>query len=123
MLTIPAISSSSSSSLHLLRRNPRSRVSNIFCSSASSHESPPQSEHRPRGGHAGLRLDETVEAGSGRSRLDSWISFRFHGVSRARIQVSIRSGLVAVNGRPVEKVLSCCCSVCVNLLSFLFEIL
>ncbi|XP_039133785.1 RNA pseudouridine synthase 2, chloroplastic isoform X1 [Dioscorea cayenensis subsp. rotundata] len=104
MLTIPAISSSSSSSLHLLRRNPRSRVSNIFCSSASSHESPPQSEHRPRGGHAGLRLDETVEAGSGRSRLDSWISFRFHGVSRARIQASIRSGLVAVNGRPVEKV-------------------
>ncbi|KAJ0967881.1 hypothetical protein J5N97_024798 [Dioscorea zingiberensis] len=105
MLTVPAAatSSSSSSSLRLLRKTPGSRLSKILCYSNSSLESH-QSEHRPRRSHAGLRLDETVEVGSGRSRLDSWISSRFHGVSRARIQSSIRSGLVAVNGRPVEKV-------------------
>ena len=59
-----------------------------------------------RGCHGGTRLEETVPAGEGRSRIDAWISARLGGggVSRARIQASIRAGLVAVNGRPVSKV-------------------
>ncbi|GJM97427.1 hypothetical protein PR202_ga14354 [Eleusine coracana subsp. coracana] len=61
-----------------------------------------------RGGHGGTRLEEAVPAGEGRSRLDAWISARLGsgGVSRARVQASIRAGLVAVNGRPVSKVSS-----------------
>ena len=61
---------------------------------------------RRRGGHAGTRLEEAVPAGEGRSRVDAWISERLGGggVSRARVQASIRAGLVAVNGRPVSKV-------------------
>ncbi|VAI81381.1 unnamed protein product [Triticum turgidum subsp. durum] len=59
-----------------------------------------------RGGHAGTRLEEAVPAAEGRSRVDAWISARLGGggVSRARVQASIRAGLVAVNGRPVSKV-------------------
>jgi tRNA pseudouridine synthase 2 len=59
-----------------------------------------------RGGHAGTRLEEAVPAGEGRSRVDAWISARLGGggVSRARVQASIRAGLVAVNGRPISKV-------------------
>uniref|UniRef100_A0A0E0Q2Q1 RNA pseudouridine synthase 2, chloroplastic n=1 Tax=Oryza rufipogon TaxID=4529 RepID=A0A0E0Q2Q1_ORYRU len=59
-----------------------------------------------RGGHGGTRLEEAVPAGEGRSRIDAWISARLGGggVSRARIQASIRAGLVVVNGRPVSKV-------------------
>uniref|UniRef100_A0A0D9WU72 RNA pseudouridine synthase 2, chloroplastic n=1 Tax=Leersia perrieri TaxID=77586 RepID=A0A0D9WU72_9ORYZ len=59
-----------------------------------------------RGCHGGTRLEEAVPAGEGRSRIDAWISARLGGggVSRARIQASIRAGLVAVNGRPVSKV-------------------
>jgi hypothetical protein len=47
-----------------------------------------------------------VPVGEGRSRVDAWISARLGGggVSRARVQASIRAGLVAVNGRPVSKV-------------------
>ncbi|RRT70559.1 hypothetical protein B296_00021628 [Ensete ventricosum] len=110
MLTmLPAAASSSSfSSLNLLRRNPnRSRVSprTLQCSSSPDldPESPP-----PRGeiraNHAGVRLEERVEVRTEKTRIDSWISSRIRGVSRARIQSSIRSGLVAVNGRTVNKV-------------------
>ncbi|RWW30613.1 hypothetical protein BHE74_00040083 [Ensete ventricosum] len=111
MLTmLPAAASSSSfSSLNLLRRNPnRSRVSprTLQCSSSPDldPESPP-----PRGeiraNHAGVRLEERVEVRTEKTRIDSWISSRIRGVSRARIQSSIRSGLVAVNGRTVNKVI------------------
>uniref|UniRef100_A0ACD5ZH65 Uncharacterized protein n=1 Tax=Avena sativa TaxID=4498 RepID=A0ACD5ZH65_AVESA len=66
---------------------------------------PPPAPSR-RGGHAGTRLEEAVPPGEGRSRVDAWISARLGGggVSRARVQASIRAGLVAVNGRPVSKV-------------------
>ncbi|XP_072993369.1 RNA pseudouridine synthase 2, chloroplastic isoform X1 [Typha latifolia] len=114
MLSFPAAaatattsSSSISSSLAFLRGNSRSRVSkSLFSSSSSSsprnldpHPSPP-----PRSNHAGFRLEETVDSGSNKSRLDAWISSRIEGVSRARIQSSIRSGLVSVNGRTIDKV-------------------
>ncbi|KAI4390001.1 hypothetical protein MLD38_002160 [Melastoma candidum] len=54
--------------------------------------------------YAGFRLEETVEAKSGKVRLDAWISSRMENVSRARVQESIRSGLVTVNGRVIDKV-------------------
>lgn len=58
----------------------------------------------PRVNNAGLKLEETVDAVKGKIRLDSWISSRVHGVSRARVQSSIRLGLVSVNGQVVDKV-------------------
>ncbi|XP_038704289.1 RNA pseudouridine synthase 2, chloroplastic isoform X2 [Tripterygium wilfordii] len=54
--------------------------------------------------YAGLRLEETVDINSSKLRIDSWISSRIVGISRARVQSSIRSGLVAVNGSIVHKV-------------------
>nr|CAD1830548.1 unnamed protein product [Ananas comosus var. bracteatus] len=74
-----------------------------MCSS-SALDPDPNPSPRLRSSHAGARLEEAVEVGSGRSRLDAWLASRIRGVSRARIQSSIRSGLVAVNGRTVDKV-------------------
>ncbi|RWR90682.1 RNA pseudouridine synthase 2, chloroplastic isoform X1 [Cinnamomum micranthum f. kanehirae] len=107
-----------SSSLYLLRRNPRcTRVFKLLCSSSSSttttstksstpvDQSQHNHNHPVRGNYAGVRLQETVvNKLSKKSRLDSWISSRIQGVSRARIQSSIRSGLVSVNGRIISKV-------------------
>lgn len=45
-----------------------------------------------------------METKSGKVRLDAWISSRIFGISRTRVQASIRAGLVAVNGRVVDKV-------------------
>lgn len=58
----------------------------------------------PRTNYAGMRLEEIVETKSGKVRLDSWISCRIDGISRARVQSSIRAGLVSVNGRVIDKV-------------------
>jgi len=57
---------------------------------------------------SGVRLEEAVDStiGSTKLRLDSWISSRINGISRARVQSSIKSGLVHVNGRVVDKVIS-----------------
>ncbi|KAI4316988.1 hypothetical protein L6164_024905 [Bauhinia variegata] len=57
-----------------------------------------------RANYGGVRLDDAVEVKSGKVRLDSWISSRIGGISRARVQSSIRAGLVYVNGRLVDKV-------------------
>ncbi|KAH7523469.1 hypothetical protein FEM48_Zijuj06G0014600 [Ziziphus jujuba var. spinosa] len=57
-----------------------------------------------RNNYSGVRLEETVAVDSRKLRLDSWISSRVSGISRARVQSSIRSGLVSVNGRIVDKV-------------------
>lgn len=54
--------------------------------------------------YSGVILQETVDVNTGKLRLDSWISSRIHGISRARVQSSIRSGLVCVNGRVIDKV-------------------
>lgn len=59
-----------------------------------------------RTNYAGVRLEEIVDINSGKLRLDSWISSRISGISRARVQSSIRAGLVHVNGRVVDKVTS-----------------
>ncbi|KAK8642333.1 hypothetical protein V6N13_011680 [Hibiscus sabdariffa] len=68
-------------------------------SSAANHQEP------IRTSYAGVQLEETVdETKQGKLRLDSWISSRIQGISRARVQSSIKSGLVTVNGRVVDKV-------------------
>ncbi|KAJ7957915.1 RNA pseudouridine synthase [Quillaja saponaria] len=57
-----------------------------------------------RTNYAGVQLEEIVDLNSGKLRLDTWISSRINGISRARVQSSIRSGLVSVNGCVVDKV-------------------
>ncbi|WOL05289.1 hypothetical protein Cni_G14016 [Canna indica] len=115
MLLLPAPASSPSSSysclsssLKFLCRNPiRSRVSSrALCrlNSSASPEAEPTPEGDIRANHAGLRIEEMVEVGADKTRIDSWISSRIRGVSRARIQSSIRSGLVSVNGQTIAKV-------------------
>ena len=97
--------------LSALLRRPTNRAHGLrathpvvcFSSGTTTEAAVPESH---RGRHGGTRLEEAVPAGEGRSRLDAWISARLGsgGVSRARVQASIRAGLVAVNGRPVSKV-------------------
>ncbi|KAJ4963821.1 hypothetical protein NE237_023760 [Protea cynaroides] len=98
-----------SSSLYLLHRCPRFPwVLRTFSSSASTRDSVSDQSPQPhvvkRSNYAGVRLEEIVEVGSEKSRIDSWISSRISGVSRARVQSTIRSGLVTVNGRIIDKV-------------------
>ncbi|KAK4429435.1 RNA pseudouridine synthase 2, chloroplastic [Sesamum alatum] len=54
--------------------------------------------------YSGVKIEERVELDSGKLRLDSWISSRINGISRARVQSSIRTGLVSVNGHVINKV-------------------
>nr|XP_043616564.1 RNA pseudouridine synthase 2, chloroplastic [Erigeron canadensis] len=62
----------------------------------------PDAETESRTNYAGVRLEESVEEGK-KMRLDSWISNRISGISRARVQSSIKSGLVSVNHHVVVK--------------------
>jgi 23S rRNA pseudouridine1911/1915/1917 synthase len=93
----------------LLLRPPTKRARALRATHPSRFSSGTTSAEPDEGGHGGARLleEEAVPAGEGRSRVDAWISARLgsEGVSRARVQASIRAGLVAVNGRPVSKVL------------------
>ncbi|KAM7514033.1 hypothetical protein LguiA_003616 [Lonicera macranthoides] len=100
-------------SLRFLPPNPNiSRVSFLVraCCSSNSNvdsetdESSTQVISQQRYNYAGVRLEESVDTKSGKLRLDSWISSRITGISRARVQSSIRSGLVSVNGRTTDKV-------------------
>ncbi|XP_065851531.1 RNA pseudouridine synthase 2, chloroplastic-like isoform X2 [Euphorbia lathyris] len=99
----------SSSSLPLFRRKSRRfpcmlllRV--VRACSNSSGELNSCENQKQRINFAGVRLEEIVDPKAGKLRLDSWISSRISGISRARVQSSIKSGLVAVNGRIVDKV-------------------
>ncbi|XP_010533976.1 PREDICTED: RNA pseudouridine synthase 2, chloroplastic [Tarenaya hassleriana] len=98
-------SSSSSSSLSVLFSF-FPRVSRFVRSSSGIPDSDRvrRPEISPRASNAGVKFQETVDVATGKIRLDSWISSRVHGVSRARVQSSIRLGLVCVNGRVVDKV-------------------
>lgn len=97
----------SSSSLSLFPRNPRytattnSRVSWLLiraCSNSTAGDTRPSN-------YAGIRLEESVnDVNSAKLRLDTWISSRINGISRARVQSTIKSGLVTVNGRIIDKV-------------------
>ncbi|XP_010241329.1 PREDICTED: RNA pseudouridine synthase 2, chloroplastic isoform X2 [Nelumbo nucifera] len=101
-----------SSSFYLLHRSPRASTSRFFrvlnCSFSSTGESASDYQssepQNRRGNFAGVCLEDTVEISSVKSRIDSWISSRIPGISRARVQSSIKSGLVSVNGRIIDKV-------------------
>ncbi|KAG5033775.1 RNA pseudouridine synthase 2, chloroplastic [Glycine soja] len=75
-------------------------------SAASGSAGDSDSDGEPKLNFSGVRLEEAVDSriGSGKLRLDNWISSRINGISRARVQSSIKSGLVHVNGRVVDKV-------------------
>lgn len=89
-------------------RSPRihSKVLRTFTATpaAPNSDEGQQSLAGRRANYGGVNLEETVDINSGKLRLDSWISSRISGISRARVQSSIRSGLVSVNGRIVDKV-------------------
>ncbi|CAN4094027.1 unnamed protein product [Withania somnifera] len=102
------------SSFSLLPQNPRPftiyRVSTFICRAFSKFTGDSDSDDSPdeipcrRSNYSGVKLEETVDVNTGKLRLDSWVSTRINGVSRARVQCSIRSGLVSVNGRVTDKV-------------------
>ncbi|KAL3505435.1 hypothetical protein ACH5RR_035276 [Cinchona calisaya] len=73
-------------------------------SSTSAANDPEPISHRRTSNYSGVKLQETVDVKSEKLRLDSWVSSRISGISRARVQSSIRSGLVSVNGRIINKV-------------------
>ncbi|GMY28193.1 RNA pseudouridine synthase 2, chloroplastic [Fagus crenata] len=87
-------------------RKPRfpSRLLRTFTASSSNEGQESLAVAVRRANYGGVTLEETVDIKSGKLRLDSWISSRISGISRARVQSSIRSGLVSVNGRVVDKV-------------------
>lgn len=93
-----------SSSLSLFPRNPicnstNSKVSRLLVRACSNSHS------ERRNNYAGVELEESVsEVNSSKLRLDTWISSRINGISRARVQSTIKSGLVTVNGRTIDKV-------------------
>ncbi|CAH1446340.1 unnamed protein product [Lactuca virosa] len=84
------------------------KVSFTSCSGASDLDDESQLEEESFSGrrqitnYTGVRLEESVEE-VGKTRLDTWISTRINGISRARVQSSIRSGLVSVNHRVIVK--------------------
>ncbi|KAJ3672377.1 hypothetical protein LUZ60_007098 [Juncus effusus] len=100
MQSFPAVAASSPNSLKFLRRSSRFSLSNIPLSNTPL----PTSSPPVRSKYGGVQLHETVEPNSPKSRLDAWISSRMADISRARIQSSIKSGLVSVNGRSIHKV-------------------
>ncbi|KAJ6405968.1 hypothetical protein OIU84_013854 [Salix udensis] len=102
MLSISSVSRCSAPSLVLSQKPRASR----FLTVRSSSTREPNSNQNPgqRTNYSGVKLEESVDSKSGKSRLDSWISSRISGISRARIQSSIKSGLVSVNGKVTDKV-------------------
>ncbi|XP_057995636.1 RNA pseudouridine synthase 2, chloroplastic isoform X3 [Hevea brasiliensis] len=108
--TQPTKGLQSSPSLPFFPGNPRKRgfpskvLLRIFTVHSGSTGNSNGENQSQRINNAGMRLEETVEAKLGKLRLDSWISSRISGISRARIQSSIKSRLVSVNGRVVDKV-------------------
>lgn len=115
-LSFPAARTLTNSFVSFFHRNPpvltpfHQRVSFTSCSVALDLDDEPHGEEdvfsggRQRTNYAGVRLEESVEeVKSGKIRLDTWISTRINGISRARVQSSIRSGLVSVNNRVTVK--------------------
>ncbi|XP_027150609.1 RNA pseudouridine synthase 2, chloroplastic isoform X2 [Coffea eugenioides] len=81
-----------------------SRLVNVKACTTSAGGNPQPISDRRTINFSGVKLQETVDVKSEKLRLDSWVSSRIHGISRARVQSSIRSGLVSVNGRIINKV-------------------
>ncbi|KAL8524185.1 hypothetical protein ACS0TY_013960 [Phlomoides rotata] len=108
MLSLQSLSWSSAKTFLINPRNPplREFLTTVCAhsnSNSDSDEFPDPSSTRSNN-FSGVKIEEKVElGGSGKQRLDSWISSRINGISRARVQSSIRSGLVSVNGRIINK--------------------
>lgn len=71
--------------------------------SSESYNKEDNAEEEYRGGYGGLKFKGTVPDGTPKLRLDAWVAGQLQEVSRARIQSSVRQGLVQVNGHPVNK--------------------
>lgn len=81
------------------------RILSTCCSSTDTQSiADDQPLVKPRSNFSGMKFNETADLKSGKARLDAWIASRIDGVSRARVESSIKSGLVTVNGRVVIKV-------------------
>lgn len=107
MLSLSSPPSSSSTALRfttsphlLLPPKTHFKFFKIFNSSSTTQST----STKETGNYSGTQLQETVPKSSSKSRIDSWISSRIHGVSRARVQSSIRAGLVSINDRIIDKV-------------------
>ncbi|KAL3650354.1 hypothetical protein CASFOL_006757 [Castilleja foliolosa] len=109
MFSVQSLYWSSAKPLSINPRNPSlRRLISTACSfpnlnSSADSESDDTFSVRPNN-FSGVRIDETVGREPGKLRLDTWISSRINGISRARVQSSIRSGLVSVNGHVISKV-------------------
>ncbi|GFP86623.1 pentatricopeptide repeat-containing protein at1g20230 [Phtheirospermum japonicum] len=109
MFFVQSLSWSSARPLSINPRNPSlRRLITTACSfpnpnSSANSDSDDTFSGRPNN-FSGVQIEETVGRDSGKLRLDSWISSRMSGISRARVQSSIRSGLVSVNGHVISKV-------------------
>ncbi|KAL6506667.1 hypothetical protein OROHE_022499 [Orobanche hederae] len=90
-------------SLRILIRTPCGYPNSNSAANSDSVDSQDTFSGRPNN-YSGVKIEETVDLDSGKLRLDSWISFRINGISRARVQSSIRSRLVYVNGHIIDKV-------------------
>ncbi|KAI9201441.1 hypothetical protein LWI28_023609 [Acer negundo] len=107
MLSLHSVAScycaSSTKALRFSAAKDPSRVSKIVRARCISSG---DKKKEPIANFGGVELVETVDvkAAAAKLRLDSWISSRIDGISRARVQTSIRSGLVSVNGHVVNKV-------------------
>ncbi|CAM8938355.1 unnamed protein product [Rhodiola kirilowii] len=89
------------------RASPRNGLIRIFRACCATVAQPVTNDELlagPRCNFSGLKFNETADVKSGKVRLDAWIASRIDGVSRARVESSIKSGLVSVNGRVVCKV-------------------
>lgn len=112
MLSLQSLSCSSAKPLLINPSNPSLRrllatahaYSNAFPAANSNSDDFHESSSGRLNNFSGLKIEEMVELDSGKLRLDSWIASRINGISRARVQSSIRSGFVSVNGRVVNKV-------------------
>ncbi|KAB1203613.1 RNA pseudouridine synthase 2, chloroplastic [Morella rubra] len=100
----PSFFSFSPRCLRTPRRSSRTFFTSSFSSGSTNSDEDQEVLVGRTANYGGVRLEETVCIDSGKLRLDSWISSRISGISRVRVQSSIRSGLVSVNGRVVDKV-------------------
>ncbi|KAK6126641.1 hypothetical protein DH2020_039617 [Rehmannia glutinosa] len=112
MLSLQSLSWHSVKPLSISLRNPSLQklisTARAYSTSISAANSDSDDFQNPVSGRpnnfSGFKIEETVELDSRKLRLDSWLSSRINGISRARVQSSIRSGLVSVNGHIINKV-------------------
>ncbi|GAA0141856.1 RNA processing factor [Lithospermum erythrorhizon] len=91
---------------HFLESNSIPRLFSCFKTSFSTNPCPetsPKPISSNLGNFSGVTLEDAVELNAKKLRVDAWICSKISGISRARVQSSIKSGLVSVNGRQIDK--------------------